>query len=204
MDVLIVVDVQNDFCEYGSLPVPNGSHVVPVANSIRSKFQEIVFSLDWHPADHASFNTSHVGQEAFKSILYEKTGLKLDLWPPHCVQNTEGASLHRDLIVQPQDIIVKKGIKVDYDSYSAFGAKEDRTELEGLLKSRQIRRVYCIGLAFDYCVGNTALDSAALGFDTYVITDACRSICSESERKMVEQLTKAGVKLVTSQEVLSN
>lgn len=203
MDVLIVVDVQNDFCETGSLPVPNGSHVVPVINSIRSKFQEIFISLDWHPQNHASFHCSHEGKQCYSSFIYEKTGLKLDLWPSHCIQNTEGANLHKDLIVQPQDIIIKKGLHCDYDSYSAFGAKEDKTNLDELLKSRQIRRVYCCGLAFDFCVGSTALDSAELGFDTYVIVDACRSVSNVTERQMTERLLKAGVKLVNSQDILN-
>lgn len=201
MDVLIVVDVQNDFCENGSLPVPNGSHVVPVINSIRSKFQEVYFSLDWHPHNHASFFSSHEEAKVFTSIIYEKTGLQLELWPPHCIQNSEGASFHKDLTVLPEDIIIKKGLHTDYDSYSAFGAEEDKTNLTEVLKSKQIRRVFCCGLAYDFCVGKTAIDSSKQGYDTYVITDCCRSICSHSERIMTEELLRLGVKLITSQDI---
>ena len=201
MDVLIVVDVQNDFCESGSLPVPNGSHVVPVINSIRGKFQEVYFSMDWHPQDHASFFSNHEEGRAFSSIVYQKTGLELRLWPPHCIQNTEGSNFHKDLTVLPQDIIVKKGINKDYDSFSAFGVEEDRTNLTELLKSKQIGRVFCCGLAYDYCVGTTALDSAKQGYNTFVITDACRSICPETERIMTEQLLRASINLVTSQDI---
>lgn len=201
MDILLIIDVQNDFCENGSLAVPDGSSVIPIINSLRNKFQKFIFTMDWHSPHHVSFASSHERGQLFSTITVPKTGQQQVLWPSHCVQNTEGAKLHKDLIVHAEDLIVKKGINEDYDSYSGFGCEHDKSTLEGKLREIQVRRVFVCGLAYDYCVGSTAADSALLGWDTYVVTDACRSISENSSREMTERLLKHGVKFVTSQEV---
>ena len=201
MDILLVIDVQNDFCENGSLAVPDGSSVIPVINSIRSRFSKVIFTTDWHSQNHVSFASNHPGGQPFTTITVPKTGLRQELWPCHCVQDTEGSRLHKDLVVRPEDSIVRKGVNEDYDSYSGFGCEHDQTGLKRELTEVEARRVFVCGLAFDFCVGSTAIDSALNGFDTYVITDACRSISESNGLVMAEKLLKHGVKFVTSQEV---
>jgi nicotinamidase/pyrazinamidase len=200
MDVLIVVDVQNDFCEGGALAVDGGSQIVPVINAIRSKFNKVIFTQDWHPPNHVSFASSHPGEKVLTTITLN-SGKKQELWPTHCVQNTQGAALREDLIVEPTDRIVKKGLNQDHDSYSAFGCEEDRTNLEKKLKKIEIRRVFVCGLAFDFCAGKTALDARSFGLETFFITDASRSISQATHQAMEEKLLENGVKLITSNEI---
>lgn len=178
-NALIIVDVQNDFCDGGSLPVPDGNAVVGVINSILDRCRTSVFdnnvfvTQDWHPADHLSFVTSHPGRLAFENVTLPN-GLQQILWPPHCVSNTFGAEFVDGLNISGS-VVVRKGTDKLYDSYSGFqdntGIK--KTELESLLNDREIARVYICGLALDYCVKFTACDAVKAGLEAYLIEDAC-------------------------------
>lgn len=172
---LIIVDVQNAFTAGGTLPVPRGSAVVPLINELSSRFFHVVATQDWHPAGHASFASSH-DQEPFTTaeLAY---GTQV-LWPDHCVQGTEDAELHPGLDTTHVNLIIRKGMNPEIDSYSAF-KEADRltpTGLEGYLRARGVTMVYVAGLATDYCVAWTALDAADLGFAVAVLEDACRAI----------------------------
>ncbi|WAJ26402.1 bifunctional nicotinamidase/pyrazinamidase [Antarcticirhabdus aurantiaca] len=174
-DALVVVDVQNDFCEGGPLAVPDGSAVVPLLNALGRRFPVVVLTQDWHTPGHVSFATSH-GRDAFGTIELGY-GTQV-LWPDHCVQGSAGADFHADLDLPHAQMIVRKGFHADVDSYSAF-READRTTatgLKGYLAERGVSRVFVAGLATDFCVLWTALDARQAGFDVVVIEDACRAI----------------------------
>ena len=175
-DVLLVIDMQNDFCPGGSLAVPGGDEIVHVVNRLAHGFSHVVLTQDWHPAGHLSFASSHAGKQPF-----EMTGMPYGpqtLWPDHCIQNTIGSAFHSGLDVPHAELILRKGFRKEIDSYSAFFENDRKTPtgLGGYLKERGFTHVTCIGLAFDYCVRYSAEDARALGFDTDVIEAACRAI----------------------------
>ena len=173
---LIVVDVQNGFCDGGNLAVAGGAQVVPLINRIAPAFANIVITQDWHPAGHASFASAHADKAPFETAeMFYGTQV---LWPDHCVQGTHDAALHADLHLPTAQLIIRKGFHAGIDSYSAFMEADRKTQtgLEAYLKQRGIRRVYVVGLATDFCVAWTALDACAAGFETSVIEDACRAI----------------------------
>jgi nicotinamidase/pyrazinamidase len=175
-DVLIVVDVQNDFCPGGKLAVPGGDEVVHIINRLAHGFKDVVLTQDWHPAGHSSFASSHPGKTPFETIMMPYG--PQTLWPDHCIQNSPGAEFHKDLDIPHAELIVHKGFHKDIDSYSAF-FENDRTTATGLgayLKERSFTKVVIVGLAFDYCVRYSAEDARKLGFDTEVIEAACRAI----------------------------
>ncbi|MCL4162678.1 UNVERIFIED_CONTAM: hypothetical protein GTU68_050549 [Idotea baltica] len=175
-DALIVIDVQNDFCEGGALAVPGGDEVVAPINAMIPTFSTVVFSQDWHPEGHSSFASQHAGKGPFE--LTEMPYGPQVLWPDHCVQGTTGATFHPRLNTAPAQMIVRKGFRPSIDSYSAFFENDHKTStgLEGYLKSRGISRVVIVGLALDFCVNFSAVDAAALGFETEVPQHACRAI----------------------------
>jgi nicotinamidase/pyrazinamidase len=175
-DVLIVIDVQNDFCEGGNLAVPGGDEVVPIINDLAKGFKNVVLTQDWHPPGHLSFASAHPGKQAFSQI--EMPYGDQTLWPDHCIQERRGASLHHRLSIPHVQIIIRKGFRREIDSYSAFFENDHKTPtgLGGYLKERGFERVFCAGLAFDYCVRYSAEDAKTLGFDTLVIEEACRAI----------------------------
>jgi nicotinamidase/pyrazinamidase len=175
-DVLIAVDVQNDFCPAGALAVPRGDEVVPAVNRLGEKFRNVVLTQDWHPRGHSSFASSHPGKHPFESITVAY-GPQV-LWPDHCVQETPGAALHKDLHIPHAGLVLRKGLHRAIDSYSAF-YENDRatpTGLVGYLHARGVRRVFLAGLAFDFCVRYSAEDAHREGFEVLVIEDACRGI----------------------------
>jgi len=192
--VLIVVDVQNDFCPGGALAVPNGDEVVPVINRLARRFDHVVLTQDWHPPGHASIASAHPGKAPFESVRLaygEQT-----LWPDHCVQNTAGAAFHRDLDIPRAQLVIRKGFHAGIDSYSAFRENDRRTPtgLAGYLRERGFRRVTLCGLATDYCVGFSAIDARATGFETAVMLDACRGIDLDgSLARMITAMREAGV-----------
>jgi len=201
-DVLIVVDVQNDFCPGGRLAVQKGDEVVPIVNTLAKGFENVVLTQDWHPSGHQSFATSHPGRKPFDSIRLAY-GEQI-LWPDHCVQGSDGAALHKDLSVAHAQLIVRKGFHKEVDSYSAFleADRKTRTGLEGYLDERGIARVFVCGLATDYCVAWTALDARRLKFDAVVVEDACRAIDMQGSLAAAwERMTKAGVRRVQSGEL---
>lgn len=174
--VLIVVDVQYDFCPGGALAVPGGDEVVPIINALARRFQNVVLTQDWHPAGHASFASSHAGKAPFQTTTLNY-GEQV-LWPDHCIKGTRGAALHDKLSIPHAQMIVRKGYRADVDSYSAF-LEADRTTptgLGGYLKERGISRVFVAGLATDFCVAWTALDARRFGLEATVVEDACRAI----------------------------
>jgi nicotinamidase/pyrazinamidase len=175
-EVLLVVDVQNDFCSGGNLAVPGGDEVVSLINDFAKNFKHVVLTQDWHPAGHLSFASSHRGKAPFSQ--FEMPYGPQTLWPDHCIQGRHGAMFHRDLNIPQTELIIRKGFRREVDSYSAFFENDHMTPtgLGGYLKERGFQRVFLVGLAFDYCVRYSAEDSKSLGFDTVVIEDACRAI----------------------------
>jgi nicotinamidase/pyrazinamidase len=175
-DVLLIIDVQNDFCPGGALAVADGDAVVPVINRLAERFDHIVLTQDWHPSGHSSFATSHPGSAPFETISMRYG--QQTLWPDHCVQGTPGAALHRQLATERAELVIRKGFRPEIDSYSAFYENDRRTPtgLAGYLRERGLRRIFLAGLATDYCVHYSAVDARRLGFDAVLIEDGCRAI----------------------------
>ena len=175
-DVLVVIDVQNDFCEGGNLAVPGGDEVVPIINDLAKGFKHVVLTQDWHPIGHLSFASAHHGKAAFSQV--EMPYGTQTLWPDHCIQERRGSSLHHRLSIPHTELIIRKGFRREVDSYSAFFENDHKTPtgLGGYLKEREFQRVFLVGLAFDYCVRYSAEDAQALGFESLVIEEACRAI----------------------------
>ena len=193
-DALLVVDVQNDFMPGGALAVPRGDEVVPVINRLAQAFRLAVLTQDWHVPGHSSFASSHPDRKPF-DVLKLAYGNQV-LWPDHCVQGTEGAALHRDLSVPHAQLVIRKGYNRDVDSYSAFieADRKTRTGLDAWLKAKGVRRVFCCGLATDFCVAWTALDARRLGFEAIVVEDACRAIDLDgSLARAWDAMARAGV-----------
>lgn len=175
-DVLLVIDVQNDFCPGGALAVPGGDEVVPIINDLAARFRHVVLTQDWHPAGHQSFASSHAGKQPFETITLAY-GEQV-LWPDHCVQDTAGAAFHRKLAIPHAELVLRKGYHREIDSYSAFfeNDRETPTGLTAYLRERGFTRVFVAGLAFDFCVRYSAEDARRMEFAATVIEDACRSI----------------------------
>jgi nicotinamidase/pyrazinamidase len=175
-DVLIVVDVQNDFCPGGALAVPRGDEVVPVVNGLATRFRNVVLTQDWHPRGHLSFASSHPGRQPFETVT-AAYGPQV-LWPDHCVQNTPGAAFHDALDIPHAALIVRKGMDRAIDSYSALYENDRKTPtgLTGYLRERGFSRVFVAGLALDFCVRFSAEDARREGFAVFVIEDGCRGI----------------------------
>ena len=201
-EALLVIDVQRDFLSGGSLAVPDGEAVIPIINRLGERFQEIILTQDWHPAGHISFATTH-GKQPFVETVEASYGTQ-SLWPDHTLQESHGASLHPDLYLPHAGLIMRKGFRKDVDSYSAFLENDHRTStgLAGYLRDRGLSRLYLCGLAWDYCVGFSALDGKALGFEVTVIEDAVRGIAPERIAAMSARWDAAGVRRVTSSEWL--
>jgi len=196
-DVLIVIDVQNDFCPGGALAVPRGDEVVAPILSIVPYFAHVILTQDWHPAHHTSFAASHPGSKPYESI--ELAYGAQTLWPPHCVQETSGADFHSALYLPQAEMILRKGFRPHVDSYSAFFENDHTTPtgLAGYLRERELKRVFLAGLAYDFCVGYSALDARRLGFPAVVLRDACRAIDLNGSAAAIEaQFAKAGVGVI--------
>jgi len=175
-DLLLVIDVQNDFCPGGALAVAGGDAVVPVINRLARSFEHVALTQDWHPRGHSSFASSHAGRAPFETIAMPYGDQTL--WPDHCVQGTPGAAFHPGLETTRAELIIRKGFRPSIDSYSAF-FENDRTTptgLAGYLRERGLRRVFLVGLATDFCVNYSAVDARRLGFAVVVIESACRAI----------------------------
>jgi nicotinamidase/pyrazinamidase len=201
-DVLLVVDIQNDFCPGGALAVPKGDEVVPVVNRLAARFPHVLLTQDWHVPGHQSFASSHPGKKPY-DVIEVSYGPQI-LWPDHCVQGKRGAAFSDDLDIPKAELIIRKGYRREIDSYSAFFENDHRTPtgLSGYLRERGFERVFLAGLAFDFCVRHSAEDAHGQGFRVEVIEDACRGIdvqgsVAETRRK----LAALGIPLVTSAEV---
>jgi nicotinamidase/pyrazinamidase len=175
-DVLLVVDVQNDFCPGGKLAVPRGDEVVAIVNGLAGRFQHVVLTQDWHPSRHRSFASVHPDRQSYETI--ELPYGHQVLWPDHCVQGTPGAEFHPSLQIPHAQLVIRKGYRRDIDSYSAFYENDHTTPtgLAGYLRERGLTRVFLVGLAFDFCVRYSAEDAHRCGFAVVVVEEACRGI----------------------------
>lgn len=200
---LILVDLQNDFCPGGALPVPEGDRVIPVVNRLLGRFGLVVATQDWHPPDHGSFAANHPGRKAGEAI--DLNGLPQILWPVHCVQNTPGADFHPALDRGRIERVFQKGTDPAIDSYSGFfdNGRRRATGLADFLRERRVTDVFVCGLATDYCVKATALDAAALGFRTHLVDDACRGVQLRPGdiARAIAEMRAAGVVVVESEGV---
>ena len=201
-DVLIVIDVQNDFCPGGALAVPLGDEVIAPIHRVAPLFEHIIFTQDWHPPNHSSFAASHPGRRPFESIQLAYG--PQTLWPPHCVQGGKGAQFHPALRLPQAELILRKGFRANVDSYSAF-FENDRVTPTGLasyLGERDLKRVFLAGLAYDYCVGYSAVDACRVGLPAFVLRDACRAIGLGGSVAAIEaEFAKAGVVVIDSAEL---
>jgi nicotinamidase/pyrazinamidase len=196
-EVLIIVDVQNDFCPSGALAVPDGDAIIPVVNRLAAEFAHVVLTQDWHPPGHGSFASSHPGRRPFETT--EVAYGAQTLWPDHCVQGTRGAEFHPALAAPHAELILRKGFRPAIDSYSAF-RENDRTTLTGLagyLRERGFGHLTLCGLATDYCVLFSALDAREAGFTVDVVLEACRGIDLDgSLARAIATMQDAGVSLL--------
>lgn len=203
--ILMIIDVQNDFCKGGSLAVPDANSIIAPINKLRyiySKIMDTVVTQDYHPNNHMSFHTTH------NKAAFEKTSLSLQvgkdtvnvnqvLWPKHCVENTHGADFHTDLILTEEDIYIKKGTHPNVESYSAFGDafhnKYENTKLLSILKTDNITDIVLTGIATDYCVYYTALDALRYGFKVHLILSCTRGVEQASTEDAIIDMHKKGV-----------
>ena len=199
LKALILVDLQNDFLPAVALPVPDGDQVIPLANHIQQRFDLVVATQDWHPANHASFAASHPGK--VPGDVIDLNGLQQTLWPIHCVQNTAGSAFAPNLDISRVRKVFRKGTDPGIDSYSGFFDNGHRkpTGLDLYLKQAGVTETYVLGLATDYCVKFTALDAQELGFATYVLADACRGVDLQTGdvAAALHDMATAGVQIIT-------
>ena len=202
-DVLIVVDIQNDFCPGGALSVPRGDEVIPLINQLAERFPNVVLTQDWHPPDHLSFASTPPGKNPYDTIMVDY-GPQI-LWPDHCVRTTLGADFHKNLDIPHAALVLRKGIDRKIDSYSTFYENDRKTPtgLVGYLRDRGFKRVFLAGLALDFCVRYSAEDATRECFEVVVVEDACRGIdVNGSVAATRESLSKRGVVRTTTEELL--
>jgi nicotinamidase/pyrazinamidase len=190
-DILLVIDVQNDFCPGGALAVPRGDEIVPTVDRLAAKFAHVVLTQDWHPHGHLSFASSHPGAQPYETI--EVSYGPQVLWPDHCVQGTPGAAFRSDLDIPHAELVLRKGYHRTIDSYSAFYENDRKTPtgLSGYLGERGFKRVFLAGLAFDFCVRYSAEDAYREGFEAIVIEDACRGIDVDGSMRAAHDLMQS-------------
>ncbi len=200
MKALLIIDMQNDFMPGGALEVSRADEIVPTINRLMDLFDNIYATKDWHPKNHISFASMHnknVNEEIIVNDIAQR------LWPDHCIQNTEGAKIVSGININKIDKIFYKGSDEGVDSYSAFfdNNHERSTGLDSFLKERDINDVYLVGVATDYCVKFSALDALRLGFNVYVIKDACMPVDANKENQVLLELEKKGVQIILSKEI---
>lgn len=204
-DVLLAVDVQNDFCPGGRLAIPGGDEVVGEVNGLMRRFAHVVLTQDWHPGGHTSFASAHPGLSAY-DVIPLPYGPQV-LWPDHCVQGTLGAAFHPGLDVHRAELVLRKGFRPEIDSYSAFFENDRRTPtgLAGYLRERGFRRVVLAGLAYDFCVLWSAQDARRLGFAVVVVPAACRALDVAGSRAEADRrLAEAGAEVAFAKELTSS
>lgn len=203
-DALIIIDPQVDFCPGGALAVEGGHEIIPAINVLALEFREagaaVVATQDWHPQNQISFASTH-GLEPFSKIQVEYG--EQDMWPDHCVNGTVGAEFHPSLNTNPVQMVIRKGTNPAVDSYSAFyeNDKKTKTGLTGYLRAMGVKRVFLVGLAYDYCVGDSALDAVKDGFEAIVIKDLTRAISTEKAGIMRWKHDEAGVQTINSEQI---
>lgn len=203
---LILVDLQNDFCRGGSLAVPDGDAVIPIANQLQPYFDLVIATKDWHPQDHTSFASNHPGTKMGDLIMLGN--LSQVMWPDHCVQESKGSNFHPQLDTSHIDKIIYKGTDKNIDSYSAFfdNAHLRATGLTDYLQNENIKEIYIMGLATDYCVKFSCLDAVLLGFNVHVIEDGCRGVelNSGDVESAMNEMRAVGVRVVKVGDILPN
>ena len=204
----MIIDMQYDFIpKDGSLAVEGGDKIISVINDLRKKHEKkfalVCLSMDWHPPNHCSFHSNNKDRDASAELFKPcklPSGEMQVMWPDHCVQGSNGAKIHSELNRQQSDKIILKGMDPSVDSYSAFmdNDKKTKTALNGLLKEAEINEIVCVGLAYDYCVGYTALDGVDLGYKSYIVKDASASVAKESEEAREQEMKEKGVTIMTA------
>jgi nicotinamidase/pyrazinamidase len=208
-DILGLVDVQPTFMPGGELAVADGDAVVPAINHLLRRFEHAFATQDWHPAGHSSFASAHPGHQPYDTIAMPY-GAQV-LWPDHAIQGSANAALHHDVDLTRVEVVIRKGFHRDIDSYSTFFENDRRTAtgLDGWLRQRGFRRIFLAGLATDFCVAWSAEDAVRLGYDVFVIEDACRGIgvpLGDGRTTMDdarERLAQLGARMVRSAELPS-
>jgi nicotinamidase/pyrazinamidase len=182
--VLLIIDFQNDFCPGGALAVDEGDQIAEPIGRLWKEFDHVLATRDWHPPDHASFETEG------------------GPWPVHCVRGTPGAEFHPSMNKIEIDEVVDVGVGREDEGYSGF----EKSSLERLLRERGVEEVAVVGLATDYCVRASAIDAARLGFDTTVVTDAIRAVDVEpgDGERALEEMRAAGARLATADELVAD
>ena len=209
-DALLVIDMQLDFLPStsgigGALAVADGNAILPGINALAARFDHVILTQDWHPRNHISFASSHPGKHPFTDTIEAPYGIQT-LWPDHCIQGTRGAELHPDLSVPHAELILRKGFRKDIDSYSAF-TENDRVTTTGLaayLQARGLTRLFFTGLAYDFCVGFSALAAARLGFESIVVEDLSRAVNLPNTVDAINNaFTDASVQRISSSALLT-
>ncbi|MEO1022395.1 MAG: bifunctional nicotinamidase/pyrazinamidase [Bacteroidota bacterium] len=194
MQALLLIDIQNDFCPGGALPVAGAHDIIAPINALMHGFDVIIATQDWHPHTHSSFASNHSGKQAYETVSMPYGSQTL--WPDHCVQGSAGAGLHPFLNQYPIQSIIRKGFRPDIDSYSAF-FENDRvtpTGLHGLLQTLGADQLFVCGLATDFCVKWSALDAIDLGYSVHLIHDACKGIDIDNSLQLaIREMEEAGV-----------
>ena len=201
-DVLVVVDIQNDFCPGGSLSVPHGDEVVPLINRLATRYEHVVLTQDWHVPDHLSFASAHPGKQPYDTIML-LYGAQI-LWPDHCVRATRGAEFHKNLQIPQAGLVLRKGLHRKIDSYSTFYENDRKTPtgLIGYLRERGFGRVFLAGLALDFCVRYSAEDASRERFEVVVVEDACRGIDVDGSMAATrESFRTLGIVCITAEAV---
>lgn len=200
-----MVDLQNDFCFGGNLAVPDGDSIIPVANKLQQHFEIIIATKDWHPQNHMSFADNHAGCSPGEVVMIDH--VPQVLWPVHCVQDSHGSAFHTDLDTSKVTQIFFKGVDKSIDSYSAFFDNEHlrATGLDDYLHQHAVKDIYIIGLATDYCVKYSTMDALKLGFNVYVIIDACRGInlTPGDLQEAIEEMRLAGAYIIHAKDVVA-
>lgn len=198
MRTLIIIDVQNDFFPCGALPVPGSESIIPVINDLQGKFDLVIATQDWHPANHMSFASNHEGRKPFDEISFG--GMKQVLWPDHCIQGTRGAEFHDGILANNIEAIIRKGMDPAIDSYSGFydNGHKKNTGLAGYLRAKGSTIIHFCGLAADICVQYTIIDALSEGFSARLISDATWPLNKVEFKTIETELHKMGVVLVNS------
>jgi len=201
-DALLVIDMQLDFLPGGALAVAGGDAILPGINALAAKFEHVILTQDWHPRGHISFASSH-GKQPFTDTVEAAYGTQT-LWPDHCIQGSPGAALHPDLDIPHTELILRKGFRREIDSYSAFTENDGITPtgLAGYLRERGLQRLFLTGLAYDFCVGFSALAAARLGFESLVVEDLSRAVGLPGTVETTNtSFTGAGIQRIQSAEL---
>ena len=202
-DALLVIDMQLDFMPGGPLAVSGGGRIIPGINAMAARFDHVLLTQDWHPAGHISFASSHPGKQPFTDTVVASYGTQ-HLWPDHCIQGTPGAALHPGLELPNAELLLRKGFRREIDSYSAFTENDGVTPtgLAGYLRERKLIRLFFTGLAYDFCVGFSALAAAGLGFEAIVLEDLTRAVdLRDSVARTNSAFTSAGVRRLRALDV---